>query len=86
MANGLYTNSELISSIISDLNSLLKEAASGQYIKSCVIVTGMAQKLANLKETIDNDLKNRDETIATLKEELRNHGVEIVEVHNEQLD
>ena len=84
--NGLYSNSELIQTLIADLNNLLKEQAGGQYINACAIVTGMAQKLVNLKNTIDNDLKNRDETIATLKEELRNHGVEIVEVHDEQLD
>ncbi len=84
--NGLYSNSELIQTIIADLNNLLKEQAGGQYINASAIVMGMAQKLINLKETIDNDLKNRDETIATLKEELRNHGVEIVEVQNEQLD
>lgn len=84
--NGLYSNSELVQTLITDLNNLLKEQAGGQYINAAAIVTGMAQKLLNLKESIDRDLKNRDETIATLKEELRNHGVEIVEVHNEQLD
>ena len=84
--NGLYSNSELVQTLITDLNNLLKEQAGGQYINASAIVTGMAQKLINLKETIDNDLKNRDETIATLKEELRSHGVEIVEVQNEQLD
>ena len=84
--NGLYSNSELVQTLITDLNTLLKEQAGGQYINAAAIVTGMAQKLINLKESIDNDLKNRDETIATLKDELRNHGVEIVEVQNEQLD
>lgn len=77
MAKDLMTNSELISSIIVDLNSLPKCLIDGQFIQFCNIVTSMGQKLVNLRNTIDNDLKNREKTIETLKEELRNagHGV-----------
>ena len=67
MANGIYTNSELVQSIIGDLNAMLKQQMVGEHVTACVILTGAVQKLANLKATIDNDLKNRDETIQMLK-------------------
>lgn len=85
MANGIYTNSELVKSILVDLNNLLKQQAIGEHVTACVIVSGMAQKLTNLMNTIDNDLKNRDETIEQLKEALRQCGHEIVEVSPEEL-
>ena len=74
MANGLYTNSELIDTIINDLNTVLKQALTGQYLQACLQIAGISQKLVNLRDTIDNDLKNRNKTIETLKEELRNAG------------
>ncbi len=79
MAKGLYTNSELIGSVIDDLNTILKMAMTGQPLQACAILTGTAQKLINLQKTINDDLNNRDETIKSLKEELRKNGVEIVE-------
>lgn len=80
MANGIYSNSELIKSLVADLNALVKNELCGEYVMACAIVTGMAQKLMNLQKTIDNDLKNRDETIETLKERLRECGQEVIEV------
>ena len=47
---------------------------SGQYLLYCGLMAGVAQKLNNLKRGMANDLKNREETIETLKEELRNAG------------
>lgn len=84
MAKGLYTNSELVDTIINDLNTFLRLQAGGQHLQACAIVTGMAQKLVNLRETIDNDLKNRDQTIEMLKERLRDCGQEVIEVPAEQ--
>lgn len=80
MANGIYSNSELIKSLVADLNALVKNELCGEYVMACAIVTGMAQKLMNLQKTIDNDLKNRDETIEMLKERLRACGQEVIEV------
>jgi hypothetical protein len=80
MANGIYTNSELVKSLVADLNALVKNELCGEYVMACAIVTGMAQKLMNLQKTIDNDLKNRDETIEMLKERLRACGQEVIEV------
>lgn len=79
MAKGLYTNAELIGSVIDDLNTALKIAMTGQPLQACAVLTGTAQKLINLQKTINDDLNNRDETIKSLKDELRKHGVEIVE-------
>lgn len=84
MANGLYTNSELIETIIDDLNTFLMFQVSGKHVQACAIVTGMAQKLMNLRNTIDNDIKNRDETIKKLKDALRECGHEIVELPPEE--
>lgn len=85
MANGLYTNSELIDSIIVDLNNLLKSLFSGQYVGACSIITSMAKKLSNLRKTIDNDLRNREETIETLKQELRYAGRGVQDVKPSEL-
>lgn len=86
MANGIMTNRELIGSIIQDLNNMVKEQQAGQHIQACAIIVGMTQKLANLMKTIDDDVKNRDETIASLKNELRKCGVEVVDVAPENIE
>lgn len=85
MASGIYTNSELIETILNDLNDYMKAQAHGQYVQACIIMSNIAQKLVNLRNTIDNDLKNRDETIEHLKDELRKRGVDIIDVPAEQL-
>ena len=80
------TNKELVGSLIQDLNNLVKEQQTGQHLQACQIIVNMTQKLANLYKTIDDDLKNRDETIATLKGELRKRGVEVVDVAPENIE
>ena len=77
MANGLYTNAELIDSIILDLNAVLKEQLNGQYINACCTVANMSQKLLQLRKKVDDDLKNREQTIETLKNELRAAGATV---------
>lgn len=74
MADGLYTNTEIMDSVIVDLNEMVKQMVSGQYIQACCFITQISQKLLNLRNTINDDLKNREQTIETLKEELRNAG------------
>lgn len=86
MANGIMTNKELVGSLIQDLNNLVKEQQAGQHLQACQIIVGMTQKLANLYNTIDDGVKNRDETIAKLKEELQACGREVVEVAPEELE
>lgn len=85
MPKGPYTNSEIIVTVIDDLNNALKLQSSGQHLQACVVFTGIAQRLANLRNTIDNDLKNRDDIIDHLKDELRKRGVEFVESAPEDL-
>jgi hypothetical protein len=85
MADGIYTNMELIDTVIVDLNDMIKEAANGRYLNACSIVRQMTVKLVNLRNTIDNDLKNRDKTIEILKEELRSAGVDIVDIPAREL-
>ena len=85
MANGIYTNSELVQTIIADLNRIIKEALNGQYIEACCYVTQAAQKLINLRTNIDKDLKSRDDMIENLKRELRAAGKEIIDVTNEPM-
>ena len=80
MANGIYSNSELVDSLINDLNNVLKEQMCGQYVKSCMVITQMAQKLVNLRTTIDNELKGKDQTIEQLKENLARVGVKTMDV------
>lgn len=86
MANGILTNKELVGSLIQDLNNLVKEQQAGQHLQACQIIVSMTQKLANLYNTIDDEVKNRDEIIAKLKEELRACGREVVEVAPEGLE
>ena len=76
MGNATYT----IGSVLDDLNNMLKLQMTGQHLQACVIMTGIVQKLTNMRQGIDNDLKNRDETIENLKAELRKRGVEVAEI------
>ena len=84
MANGTYTNSELIDTIIVDMNNMIKEALSGQYIQICYIVTGMTQKLMKLKKGIDADLASKDKVIEQLKDQLRAAGAEVEDMSTEE--
>lgn len=86
MTNGILTNKELVGSLIQDLNNLVKEQQAGQYLQACQIIVSMTQKLANLYKTIDDEVKNRDKTIAVLKDELRKRGAEVVDVPPEELE
>ena len=86
MANGIMTNKELVGSLIQDLNNLVKEQQAGQHLQACAIIVSMTQKLTNLYNTIDDGVKNRDEIIATLKDELRACGREVVEVEPEKAE
>ena len=84
--NRFLTNKELINSIINDLNEYLKAQASGQMLQAAAIMAGVSQKLLNLYKTVDDDLKNRDETIDSLKQQLRAAGVEVIDVPPEKLE
>lgn len=78
--NGIYSHAELIDSILADLNSLMKFHMIGEHVMACAIMTGISQKLMKLKEGVANDLKNRENTIEQLKEELRACGREVIDI------
>lgn len=84
MANGVYTNVELIETILVDLNNMLKELFNGQYINACSDVNQIAKKLLNLREAVDNDMKNREQIIEQLKEQLRNMGAGVEDMTAEE--
>ena len=84
MEKGILTNSELIDTIIVDMNNMIKEALAGQYIQICYIVTGMTQKLMNLKKGIDADLASKDNVIEQLKDQLRAAGAEVEDMTPEE--
>lgn len=71
---GLYDNQGLCDALIVDCNNAVKSICTGQYVQFCNIIVQMVQKLSNLKKGIENDMKDREETIETLKAELRNAG------------
>ena len=80
MADGIYSNTELMDSVIVDLNDTLKEFMSGQYIQGCCRIAQMSQKLVNLRKTVDNDLKERDKYIKRLITMLNDAGVDYKEI------
>lgn len=85
MANGLYSNEELIDSLIVDCNEAVKSVSSGQMIQWCKIMYEMVVKLANLKNGIKSDMQNREETIKTLKQQLRDAGMQVEDIELEGL-
>ena len=78
--NGIYSHAELIDGILTDLNSLMKYHMIGEHVMACAIMTGISQKLMKLKEGVANDMKNRENTIEQLKEELRACGREVIDI------
>lgn len=65
---GFYDNVGLCDSLQVDLNNLIKQAVSGQFIQCSATVVSMSQKLTNLKKGIVEELKSKDEIIEELKE------------------
>ena len=64
---GLFNNEGLCDSLLGDLNNLMKALASGQYIQYCALITGMGQKLVNLKKGIKNDMDSMEQKVEELK-------------------
>ena len=85
MANGIYSNVELIDSLIVDCNTAVKNCVGGQYVAFCNVIVQMVQKLANLKRSVVNDLKNREETIKSLEYQLAELGCPVEKIAPEEL-
>lgn len=84
MAKGMYTNTELVETIIVDLNNLPAKLISGQFIQFCSLVTQMSQKLMNLRDGITADLAGKDRVIEDLKNRLRNVGETVEDITPEE--
>lgn len=85
MANGLYSNVELIDTLIVDCNDAVKAVASGQMIQWCKLMYEMVVKLANLKNGVRKDMENREETIEQLRQEIKNLGGNVEKLSTEEL-
>ena len=81
----MLDNQQLIDSMILDCNNAVGAIAQGQYILFCRIMYEMVQKLGNLKKGVAVELKNREEIIAGLKDQLRNAGMQVEDVPVEEL-
>ena len=81
---GLFTNEELIDTIILDINSVGKYIMSSNYVGVCNTVVHIVQKLTNLKDGIKNDMKHKDEVIEDLKQQLRLYNPDLTEVTPKQ--
>ena len=64
---GLMDNEGMCDSLINDLNDLVKQFMNGQYIIGCSIITGMSQKLLNLKNGIADDMQSMQDKVEELK-------------------
>ena len=64
---GLMDNEGLCDSLINDLNNLIKQLMSGQYVVGCTVVTEMAQKLINLQKGIHNDMQSMKDKLEEMK-------------------
>lgn len=65
--NGLYDNEGICDTLLNDLNTLGKHMANGQFVSFCAVVTGMAQKLINLKKGISSDMDSMKQKVEELK-------------------
>lgn len=84
MENGIYSNTELVETLIVDLNNLPKLLIDGQYIQACSVVAQMGQRLANLRNGIVDDINGKDRVIEELKQQLRNIGADVQDMTPEQ--
>ena len=64
---GLYDNEGMCDLLVNDLNNLVKDLTSGQQVQFCIHVTGMVQKLMNLKNGIRNDMDDMRKKVEELK-------------------
>jgi hypothetical protein len=86
MGKGLYTNSELVDTLLQDLNLLPRHLIDNQFVAFCNTVGRMGQKLANLRKSIDEELKHKDEQIEDLKRCLAAAGIETHEIPASEIE
>lgn len=78
-------NDELIESLIVDCNTAIQSLTAGQYIAWCNKMVEIYKKLKLLQKGVSDDIGNRNKTIETLKEQLKQCGREIKEYSAQDL-
>ena len=68
---GLFDSSGLIDTLIVDCNSLPNDLFNGQNVRFCGRLSGMAQKLANLKEGVKNEIESLQKQVTELQQLLQ---------------
>lgn len=86
MEEGIMNHSEMIDSLIVDCNTAVRELVSGQSVVWCATMTQIVKKLNVLKTGIADDIKSKSETIEKLKTQLRNAGIEVIELLPDELE
>lgn len=71
---------ELINTMIISCNDAVGAIMQGQYVLFCRLQYEMVQKLGALKRGVAAELKNRDDTIAKLCDQLRTAGLQVENV------
>lgn len=66
-SEGLFNYSDLLDTLTTDCNNLVRNMAEGQYIQFCNRIVSMAQKIQELKTGMKNDLDSKDRQIEELK-------------------
>lgn len=65
---GLFDSEGLCDTLVNDINNLVKQAVSGNYLLFCDTVVQMTQKIVELKKGIKADLDSKNRVIEQLKE------------------
>lgn len=65
---GLFDSEGLCDTLVNDINNLVKQAVSGNYLLFCDTVVQITQKVVELKKGIKADLDSKNRVIEQLKE------------------
>jgi hypothetical protein len=76
---------QLIEMLICNCSDGVKDLVSGNYILWCRRMVENVQLLGELKNRIQSDMATRDQTIEDLKNQLREVGVEIVDMDPQEV-
>lgn len=75
MDDGIMDSGKMIDTLISSCEDAVSAIHMGQHIKFCKIMYEMVVCLANLKQGVLNDMKNREEIIDMLVKRLNDNGI-----------
>ena len=71
---------EVIDHLVVECNELVKQLATGNYVRFCSTIVQMVSELGHLKEAMHIDIGNLQANIQVLKDQLRQAGQELEEV------